>query len=80
MERRGTAERRDGAPVGWLSSAGFGHTLGHPIGYGYVRHADGVTPDFMLAGRYELEVAAERHPADVHLRPPYDPGSGKVRA
>ena len=33
---------RDGVRVGWLSSGGFGHTLGKPIGYGYVRDAGGV--------------------------------------
>ncbi|MEI6099376.1 MAG: FAD-dependent oxidoreductase, partial [Alphaproteobacteria bacterium] len=28
---------RDGVRVGWLSSGGFGHTVGKPIGLGYVR-------------------------------------------
>ena len=33
---------RDGERVGWLSSAGYGYTIGRSIGYGYVRHPDGV--------------------------------------
>ena len=41
---------RDGERVGWLSSAGFGYTLDRSIGYGYVRHPDGVTAEFVTLG------------------------------
>ena len=34
---------RNGAAVGYLSSAGWGYTVGRNIGLGYVRNADGVT-------------------------------------
>ena len=70
---------RDGQRVGWLSSGGFGHTVGHSIGMGYVRHAGGVTDDFVLSGQYELEVASERVPAQVHLRPIYDPENLRIK-
>ena len=35
--------------------------------------------DHVLAGRYELEVAGERVPAEVFLDPPYDPKGARVR-
>ena len=70
---------RDGEPVGWLSSAGFGHTVNRPVGYGYVRHGR-VTAEWLRAGRYQLEVATERHPAELHLEPLYDPAGARVRA
>jgi 4-methylaminobutanoate oxidase (formaldehyde-forming) len=70
---------RDGERVGWLSSGGYGYTLGRSIGYGYVRDLAGVDRDHVLAGRYELEVAGERVPVDVFLDPPYDPKSLRVR-
>jgi sarcosine dehydrogenase len=70
---------RDGQRVGWLSSGGYGHTIGKPIGMGYVRHPDGVTADFVTGGSYELEVASERVAATVHLEPLYDPGSRQVK-
>jgi sarcosine dehydrogenase len=70
---------RDGVRVGWLSSGGFGHTIGRGIGMGYVRRADGVTAEFVLGGTYELDVAGERVPADVTLRPLYDPDGARVR-
>jgi sarcosine dehydrogenase len=71
---------RNGARVGWLSSGGYGHTVGRAIGMGYVRCADGVDDAFVLSGTYELEVAAERVPAQVHLTPLYDPKNLRVRA
>jgi sarcosine dehydrogenase len=71
---------RDGKRCGWLSSAGFGHTIGKGIGYGYVRDKDGVDADYVLSGHYELEVANERVPATVMLKPPYDPENARVKA
>jgi len=71
---------RNGKRVGWLSSGGFGYTLGKPIGYGYVRNSDGVTEDFVLSGTYELDVARERIPCKVSLAPLYDPDMARVKA
>ena len=71
---------RNGERVGWLSSGGFGHTVGQAIGLGYVRHPGGVTEDFVRSGTYELEVASERVPAEVHLEPLYDPRGLRVKA
>ena len=72
---------RDGKRVGWLSSGGFGYTVGKSIGYGYVREPEaGVSRDFVLSGRYELEVATERVPAEVTLDPLYDARNARIRA
>ncbi len=71
---------RNGERVGWLSSGGYGHTIGKSIGMGYVRQPGGVTEDFVLSGTYELEVASERVPAQVSLEPLYDPKNLKVKA
>ena len=70
---------RDGVRVGWLSSGGFGHTLGKPIGYGYVREAGGVAEDWMKTGRYELEVASERVPCKIHVTALYDPLNARIK-
>jgi 4-methylaminobutanoate oxidase (formaldehyde-forming) len=71
---------RDGARVGWLTSAGWGYTVARNIGYGYVRQADGIADSWLETGRYELEVATERVPAALHLAPLYDPKMERVRA
>ena len=71
---------RDGERVGWLSSGGYGHTIERGIGYGYVRRASGVDRDYLLAGRYELEVATERVPCAIHLGPLYDPKMERIKS
>ncbi|SVB71892.1 uncharacterized protein METZ01_LOCUS224746, partial [marine metagenome] len=70
---------RNGERVGWLTSGGFGYTVGQGIGIGYVRNEDGVDRDFLLSGDYELEVACERVPAKLSLQPAYDPKSERVK-
>jgi 4-methylaminobutanoate oxidase (formaldehyde-forming) len=71
---------RNGARAGWLTSGGFGHSIGRPIGYGYVRHADGVDDDFLASGMYELDVATDRIPCRLQMAPAYDPGLARVKA
>lgn len=72
---------RDGKRVGWLSSGGYGYTVGRSIGYGYVRDAEhGVDRDKVLSGRYELEVATERFSAEVFLDPLYDPKIARIKS
>ncbi|MCK5778576.1 MAG: FAD-dependent oxidoreductase [Rhodospirillales bacterium] len=70
---------RDGVIVGYLTSGMYGHTLGGAIGLGYVKNADGVDAAFVNDGRYEIEVAGRKFPADASLKPMYDPKSEKVR-
>ncbi|UDF32233.1 UNVERIFIED_ORG: FAD-dependent oxidoreductase (plasmid) [Roseateles sp. XES5] len=71
---------RNGEPVGYLTSGGYGYTLGKNIGYGYVRRVDGIDDAFLLEGRYELVVAMEPTPAKIHLEPLYDPTAARVKA
>jgi 4-methylaminobutanoate oxidase (formaldehyde-forming) len=71
---------RNGAFAGYLTSGGYGYTIGRPIGMGYVRRAAGLDADYVRAGQYELVVANERVPADVHLEPLYDPQNLRVKA
>jgi len=65
--------------AGWLSSAGWGYSVEKNIGYGYVRDPAGVDRDYLLAGEYELEVATERVPCQIHLGALYDPGMKKIK-
>ena len=70
---------RDGEYAGYLTSGGFGYTVGKPIGYGYVRNGAGLDDDWLRRGAYELVVATERVPAKLHLEPLYDPKSARVK-
>lgn len=71
---------RDGVRVGYLASGGYGHTLGKAIGMGYVRTPEGAGKDWLLAGRYELDVAGTRVPCAVTLVPLYDPTNQRLKS
>lgn len=71
---------RNGEPVGYLTSGGYGYTIGKSIGYGYVRNADGVDRDYLSSGVYELVVASERTPAQIQFGPMFDPEMTRVKA
>ncbi len=70
---------RDGIRLGWLSSGGYGHTIGKPIGLGYIR-TPAVDAAFLASGHWELEVASERIPARATFDPLYDPKGERVKS
>lgn len=70
---------RNGKPVGYLTSGGYGYTIGRPVGYGYVRGGAGVSEDDVLSGTYELVVAQDVVRAKAHLTPLYDPENRRIR-
>jgi 4-methylaminobutanoate oxidase (formaldehyde-forming) len=70
---------RDGAMVGRVTSAAFGHTLGRSVGLGYVACPGGVTAEWLAAGRFAVEIARSRHAARASLTPFYDPANARVR-
>ena len=71
---------RNGEFAGYLTSGGYGYTIGRPIGYGYIRNAGGVSEDYVRNGSYELVVATETIKASVHLEPLYDPENLRVKS
>jgi len=71
---------RDGERVGWLTSGGWGYTVGANIGYGYVRNAAGVDDAMLATGTWELDVAMARKPARLHRGPLYDPAMARIKA
>ncbi|HXF36543.1 MAG TPA: FAD-dependent oxidoreductase, partial [Actinomycetota bacterium] len=70
---------RDGARVGFLTSAAFGHTLGASVGLAWVRGEGDVAEGWLRDGTWEVEAAAERFPARVSLRPFFDPAGERLR-
>jgi 4-methylaminobutanoate oxidase (formaldehyde-forming) len=70
---------RDGVRVGAITSGGWGFRLDASLGMGYVKNLEGVDPEWIKSGSYEIEVALRRHPARVQLRPFYDPDGMRTR-
>ena len=70
---------RNGERVGWLTSGGYGYSVGKSTGYGYVRNPDGVTDEFLAQGVYELDVATERVACSMFQKALYDPGMTRIK-
>jgi glycine cleavage system aminomethyltransferase T len=72
---------RDGKLVGRLTSGMFGHTVGRPIGLGYVEEQGQLVGDNCVRdGKFEIEIAGERVPASAALGALYDPRSERIKA
>jgi 4-methylaminobutanoate oxidase (formaldehyde-forming) len=69
---------RDGQAAGYTTSGSYGHSLGAAVGMGYVKCQDGVTPEFIAHGRYEINISGKRFPAAPHLKAPFDPERKKI--
>jgi 4-methylaminobutanoate oxidase (formaldehyde-forming) len=70
---------RDGRLVGSTCSGMFGHTLGRAVGLAWVENPAGVGPAWLDSGRWEVEIACDRHPVRASLRSLYDPARKRVR-
>lgn len=70
---------RNGIPVGDVRAAAYGHTLGGSVGLAMVK-GDPVDFAYLQEGKWEVDIAGEIYPAEVSLKPMYDPGMEKVRA
>ena len=73
---------RDGEPVGFVTSAAFGHTLGATVLLGYVQRREGGKADrqWLEAGRYQVAIGGDLYDAAMTLRSPYDPERTRIGA
>ena len=68
----------DGQPVGHVRSGAFGHSLGAACGIAGISRDEGITAADAGAGSFEIDVAGTRVPAQVSLRPFFDPERSRV--
>jgi dimethylglycine dehydrogenase len=71
----GEAVFRDGELVGYVTSGGFGHTVGDSLALGYVR-----TAAYQADASYEIEILGSRRPAVLAARPRFDADGTRMRS
>lgn len=69
-----------GQVVGYLTSAGYGHTLGAAVGMGYVPCSPGTTAAEQCRNAFEIEIAGQRFAASASAKPLFDPNGERIRA
>jgi len=70
---------RNGEIVSSVTHGAYAHLLGCAMGMGYLENPDGISNEWILSGKYEIDVEGEMIPAKVHLKAPYDPSSKRIR-
>ena len=71
---------RNGEPVGDITSAAYGHTVGGIVALGYAATGGARVDDAWLSARFEIDIAGERVPVRASLKAPYDPKGEKLKA
>lgn len=70
---------RNGKLVSSVTHGAYAHLLGCAMGMGYLKSADGISDEWIVNGRYEIDVEGQMVPAKAHVKAPYDPMNKRVR-
>lgn len=72
--------KRNGTPIGYVRSGSYGFSLGGAVGLFMIEADEPVDADYVSDGEWEVDIAGKLYPAEVSLRPFYDPEGKRVRA
>jgi len=70
---------RDGELVSENTHGAYSHVNGCSIGMCWLKHPETIDDEWIMAGKYEINVAGKMFPIKIHLEPVYDPKSQRVR-
>ena len=70
---------RNGIPVGDVRAGAYGFTLGGAVGLAMVE-GDPVDAAYLSEGHWEVDIAGQLYPAEVSLKPMYDPSMLRVKS
>ena len=72
--------RRNGKDAGYVRSGSYGFSLGGAVGLFMIEAGEPVNAEYIENGKWEVEIAGNIYPAEVSLRPFYDPDMIKIKA
>ena len=72
--------RRNGKEVGYVRAGSYGFTLGGAVGLFMIEAGEPVDADYIFKGKWDVEIAGKIYPAEVSLKPLYDPEMKKIKA
>jgi 4-methylaminobutanoate oxidase (formaldehyde-forming) len=70
---------RNGDLVSENTHGSYSHLLRRGIGMCYLKNPDGITDEWIMSGKYDINVEGKMFPIKIYLQPPYDPNSKRVR-
>jgi glycine cleavage system aminomethyltransferase T/glycine/D-amino acid oxidase-like deaminating enzyme len=72
--------RRNGKTVGYVRAGSYGFSLGGAVGLFMIEAGEPITAEYISEGKWEVEIAGKIYPAEVSLKPLYDPDMMKIKA
>jgi len=69
----------NGEIVGENTHGSYSHVTGRAIGMVYLSKADGITDEWIMGNKYEIEVEDKKYPITIHLKAPYDPAGKSIK-
>ena len=71
--------RRNGVAVGYVRAGSYGFSLGGAVGLFMIEAGEPINADYIAKGKWDVEIAENIYPAEVSLRPFYDPEMKKIK-
>lgn len=71
---------RDGIPVGDVRAGSYGFTLGGAVGLAMIEADRPIDGAYLAEGTWEVDIAGKLYPAEVSLRPMYDPRMKRIKS
>jgi 4-methylaminobutanoate oxidase (formaldehyde-forming) len=71
---------RNNEAVGYIRAASYGHTLGGAIGLAMIEAGEPLNKAYVQDSDWEIDIAGKRYPAEVSIRPMYDPKMERIKA
>jgi heterotetrameric sarcosine oxidase gamma subunit len=72
--------RRNGKPIGYVRAGSYGHTLGGAVGLFMIEAGEPINAAYIKDAKWEIDIAGKIYPADVSLRPFYDPEMARIKS
>ncbi|MEY8117377.1 FAD-dependent oxidoreductase [Falsihalocynthiibacter sp. BN13B15] len=76
----GEAVSCDGAEIGEVRSAAYGHTFGASVALCLIEAEEKITADFLKNHRFQIDLAGVKYVAKAYLRTPYDPKNERPKS
>ena len=70
---------RNGEPVGEVRAGSYGFTLGGAVGLAMIEADVPIDESYLSEGDWQVDIAGTLYPAEVSLRPIYDPDMKRVK-
>jgi 4-methylaminobutanoate oxidase (formaldehyde-forming) len=71
---------RNNKAVGYIRAASYGFTLGGAVGLAMIEAGQPINKAYIQDGEWEIDIAGRRYPAEVSIRPMYDPKMERIKA